>query len=149
MPLAGLKREEMVECLAQFRNLKFERIGNVSKIIKIESDWKLGDTYLNEDDIKDVNKSKAIIDRLERHLKAAFPETSENEQAALVKTIFLQNIPTGGTGALTALVNWECVSVMLTGRFANFAPSLLGENVKRSQIAILMHQAKIQNIIYR
>jgi Phosphotransferase enzyme family len=83
------------------------------KIIKIESDRKLMDTSLDEDDIEDIKRCKAIIDRLKRHLDTIFPETSGREQFALHHDdVSAQNLLIDSGGALTALVDWECVSVM-------------------------------------
>lgn len=66
------------------------------------------------DDIEDIQDTSDLAKRLLQYLPRFYPPSSDGEEKYALHHdgISRQNILVGGTGNLTALVNWECVSVV-------------------------------------
>jgi hypothetical protein len=86
-----------------------------ARLLVNENDCKsaLANNRFNKD-LKDVERTLKIIERLRTHLSDIFPDSGINSEPSMLhhEGLNMENIMVNDDGKLTGVVNWECVSAV-------------------------------------
>jgi aminoglycoside phosphotransferase len=88
----------------------------------------LNDSDSDQDDVETAENTKALVARLQCCLPNFFPGADEGNEPFVLchEDISRQNILVDNSGTLTALVDWECVSVLPLWKACQFPSFLVG-----------------------